>query len=94
MAKISAPFHIFPKSWHFLPIFKKNAGGKSSVMWSPHSSYAPVVIKKYRMLLLTKFTMVKLKIAFFSVSTIFLKSALRWKLSVTCLEECSLHSPA
>ena len=23
MAKISAPFHLFPKSGHFLPIFKK-----------------------------------------------------------------------
>ena len=38
--------------------------------------------------------MVKLKIYFLSVSTIFLKSVLRWKLSVTCLEERSLHSQA
>ena len=41
------------------------------------SSYAPVVIRKYGMPLLTKFTMVKLKIDFFSVSTSFLKTALR-----------------
>ena len=58
------------------------------------SSYTPVVIRKYRITLLTKFTMVKLNIDFLSVSTIFFKSALRWKLSVTCLEENSLHSPA
>ena len=60
---------------------------------SPPSSYAPVVIKKYRIPLLTKFVILKLKIDIFSVSIIFLKSALRWKLSVVCFVERSLHSP-
>ena len=60
---------------------------------SPPSSYAPVVIRKYRISLLTKFAIVKLKIDLFSVSMIFLKSALRWKLSVACFVERSLHSP-
>ena len=43
---------------------------------SPYS-YAPVVIRKHRIPLLTKFAIVKLKIDLFRVSMIFLKSALR-----------------
>ena len=49
---------------------------------SPPSSYASVVIKKYRIPLFTKFAIVNLKIDLFSVSMIFLGSALRWKVSV------------
>ena len=60
---------------------------------SPPSSYSSVVIRKYRIPLLTKFVTLKLKIDLFSVSLIFLKSALRWKLSVACFVERSLHSP-
>ena len=59
---------------------------------SPPSSYAPVVIKKYRIPLLTKFAIVKLKINLFRVFMIFLKSALRWKLPVACFDERCLHS--
>ena len=84
----SAPF---PKIRALSSNFQKSAREKSP---SSSSSYAPVVIRKYRIPLLTKFTMVKVKIDFLSVSTIFLKSALRWNLSVTCLEERFLHSPA
>ena len=69
MDKISAPFHL--KIRALSSNFQKSTGEKSP------SSYPPVVIRKYRMPLLTKFPMVKLKIDFFSVSTIFLKSALR-----------------
>ena len=67
---------------------------------SPPSSYSPVVIRKYGIPLLTKFVILKLKIDLFSVSLIFLKralrwklSALRWKLSVASFVERSLHSP-
>ena len=88
MVKIRAPF---PQIRALSSNFQKSAGEKSP---SSSSSYAPVVIRKYRVPLMTKFTMVKLKIYFLSVSTIFLKSVLRWKLSVTCLEEGSLHSQA
>ena len=49
---------------------------------SPPSSYASVVIRKCRIPLFTKFAIVKLKIDLFSVSMIFLGSALRWKVSV------------
>ena len=70
--------------------FQESAGETSP---SSPSSYAPVVIRKYRIPLLTKFAIVKLKIDLFSVSMIFLKSALRWKVSVACFVECSLHSP-
>ena len=59
----------------------------------PSSSYAPVVIRKYRILMFTKFAIVKLKIDIFSVSMIFLKSVLHWKVSVACFVECSLNSP-
>ena len=88
MVKIRAPF---PQIRALSSNFQKSAGEKSP---SSSSSYAPVVIRKYRVSLMTKFTMVKLKIYFLSVSTIFLKTALRWKLSVSCLEEPSLHSSA
>ena len=54
--------------------FQENAGETSP---SPPSSYVPVVIRKYGIPLLTKFVTLKLKIDLFSVSLIFLKSALR-----------------
>ena len=60
---------------------------------SPLSSYASVVMRKYRIPLFTKFATVKLKIDLFSVSMIFVGSALRWKVSVACFVEYSLHSP-
>ena len=53
--------------------FQKSAGETSP---SSSSSYAPVV-RKYRVPLLTKFAIVKLKIDLFMVSMIFLKSPLR-----------------
>ena len=68
MAKISTPF---PKIRVLSSSFQKSAGEKSP---TPPFSYAPVVIRKNRI----PFTMVKLKIDFLSVSTIFLKSVLRW----------------
>ena len=45
---------------------------------SSPSSYALVVIRKYRIPLLTEFAIMKLKIDLFRVSMIFLKSTLRW----------------
>ena len=51
------------------------------------------IYRKYTIPLFTKFAIVKLKIDFFSVSMIFFGSALRWKVSVTCSVERSLHSP-
>ena len=60
---------------------------------SPPSSYASVIIRKYRIPLFTKFAIVKLKIDIFSVSMIFLGSALRWKVSIACFVERPLHSP-
>ena len=70
--------------------FQESAG---EIPPSPPSSYSPVVIRKYRIPLLTKFVILKLKIDHFSVSLIFLKSALCWKLSVACFVQRSLHSP-
>ena len=70
--------------------FKESAGETSP---SPPSSYAAVVIRKYRIPLLNIFAIVKLKIDPFSVSMILLKSALRWKLSVACFVGHSLHGP-
>ena len=70
--------------------FQESAGETSP---SPPSSYAPVVIRKYKIPLLTKFVILKLKIDLFNVSMILLKSALRWNLSVACFVERSLHSP-
>ena len=82
--------HRRPKSGHLSSNFQEGAGETSP---SRPSSYALVVIRKYRISLLTKFAIVKLKIDLFSVSRIFLKSALRWKLSVACFVERSLHPP-
>ena len=76
MDEISAPF---PKIRALFSNFQKSTGVKPS---SSPSSYAPVVIRKYRIPLFTKFAIVKLKIDLFSVSMIFLGSALRWKVSV------------
>ena len=70
--------------------FQESTGETSP---SPPSSYATVVIKNYIIPLLAKFAIVKLKIDLFSVSMIFLKSALLWKLSVACFLERSVHSP-
>ena len=53
--------------------FQESGGETSS---SSPTSYAPVEIRKYRIHLLTKFAIVKLKIDLFSVSMIFIKSAL------------------
>ena len=81
---------LFPKIRALSSSFQESAG-KTSL--SPPSSYVLVVIKKkYRIPLLTKFVILKLKIDLFSVSMIFLKSALRWKLFVACFVERSLHS--
>ena len=70
---------LFPKTRALSFNFQENAGETSP---SPPYSYAPVVIRKYRTPLLTKFVILKLKIDIFCVSMILLKSALRWKLSV------------
>ena len=50
--------------------FQESAGETSS---SPPSSYALVEIRKYKIPLFTRFSVVKLKIDLFSVSMIFLK---------------------
>ena len=55
---------LFPKIRALSSNFKKSAGETSP---SPPSSYAPIVIRKYRIPLLTKFVIVKLKIDLFSV---------------------------
>ena len=86
MTKISI---LFPKIRALSSNFQESAEETSL---SPPSSYAPVVIRKYRIPLLTKFVILKLKIDLFSVSMIFFKSALRWKLSVAYFVERSLHS--
>ena len=59
----------------------------------PPSSYAPVVMRKYKIPLFTKFEIGKLKVDLFSASIIFFKSVLRWKASVACFVERSLQSP-
>ena len=79
---------LFLKIRAFPSNFQESEGETSP---SPPSSYAPVVIKKYRIPLLTKFALVKLKINLFRVFMIFLKSVLRWKLSVACFVERCLH---
>ena len=81
---------LFPKIRALSFNFQESAAETSP---SPPSSYAPVVIRKYRILLLTKFVILKLKIDLLCVSMILLKSALRWKLFVACFVERSLHSP-
>ena len=55
---------LFPKIRALSVNFQESAGEASL---SPPSSYAPVVIRKYRLPLITKFAIVKLKIDFFSV---------------------------
>ena len=55
---------LFPKIRALSINFQESAGETSL---SPPSSYAPVVIRKYRLPLITKFAIVKLKIDFFSV---------------------------
>ena len=55
---------LFPKIRALSFNFQESAGETSL---SPPSSYAPVVIRKYRLPLITKFAIVKLKIDFFSV---------------------------
>ena len=73
-------------------LFPKINAGETSL--SPPSSYAPVVMRQYRIPLFTKFAIVKLKIDLFRVSMIFLKSDLRWKVSIACfVERRSLQSP-
>ena len=82
---------LFPKIREPSSIFQESAGETSL---SPPSSYAPVVIRENRIPLFTKFAIVKLKIDLFRVSMIFLKSALRSKVHVTCfVERRSLQSP-
>ena len=82
----------FPKIRTLSFNFQESAGETSP---SPPSSYASVVIRKYRLPLITKFVIVKLEIDFFSVSMIVIKSDInkRWKVSVNCFVEHSLHSP-
>ena len=67
---------LFPKTRALSSNFQESAGDTSP---SPPSSYASVVIRKYRIPLLIEFVILKLKIDLFSVSRIFLKSSLRWK---------------
>ena len=55
---------LFLKIRAFPSNFQESEGETSP---SPPSSYAPVVIKKYRIPLLTKFAIVKLKINLFRV---------------------------
>ena len=81
---------LFPKVRALSSNFQESA---EEISPFPHFTYAPVVTRKYRIPLLTKFVILKLKIDLFSVTMIFLKSALRWKLSVACFVERSLHSP-
>ena len=81
---------LFPKIRELSSNFQESA---EEISPFPHFSYAPVVIRKYRISLLTKFVILKLKIDLFSVSMIFFKSVLRWKLSVACFVERSLNSP-
>ena len=81
----------FPKIRALSSNFQESAGETSL---SPPSSYAPLVMREYRIPLFTKFAIVKLKINLFRVSMIFLKSALHWKVSFACfIERRSLQSP-
>ena len=82
---------LFPKIRTLSSNFQESAGETSL---SPPSIYAPVIIREYRIPLFTKFVIMKLKIDLFRVSMMFLKSALRWKVSVVCFVVCrSLQSP-
>ena len=60
---------FFQKSVYFFPVFEKRQGRPPP---TPLFSYAPVVIRKCRTTLLTKFTIMKLKTDAFTVSKIFL----------------------
>ena len=66
-------FPLFPKSGNFFPVFEKGQRQR------PHL----LLIKNCRILMLTKFTILKLKSDAFSVSMIFLEGALCWKF-VSC----------
>ena len=68
---------LFPKIRALSSNFQERSGEASP---SLPSSYEPVVIRKYKIPLFTKFAIVKLKIDLVSVSMIFLKNDLRWKL--------------
>ena len=82
---------LFPKIRALSSNFQESAGETSLL---PPSSYAPVVMREYRIPLFTKFAIVKLKINLFRVSMIFLNSALLWKVSIACfVERRSLQSP-
>ena len=70
---------LFPKIRALSSNFQESEENTSP---SPLSSYASVVIRKYRIPLFTKFAIVELKIDLFTVSMIFLGSVLRWKISV------------
>ena len=61
----------------FLKIRALSSNFQESAGETSPSSYKTVVIRKYRISLLTKLVIVKLKIDLFRVSIIFLKSALR-----------------
>ena len=74
---------LFPKIRSLSSDFQESTGETSPSPACP----SPVAIRKCRIPLLTKFVILKLKIDLFSVSMIFLKSALRWKLSVACFVE-------
>ena len=82
----------FPKIRALSSNFQESAGETS--LSPPSCSYVPLVMREYRIPLFTKFAIVKLKINLFRVSMIFLKSALRWKVSIACfVERGSLQSP-
>ena len=87
---MAAIWTIFSKSGNFFPVFEKGQG-RSPLL---PSSYTTIVTRACRILLLTKFTIMKLKIDVFSVSTIFFYGALRWELSVASFVERALYSPA
>ena len=82
---------LFLKISELFSSFRESAGEISTAL---PSSYTPVVIRACRILLLTKFTIMKLKTDVFSISTIFLEGVLHWKLSVASFVERSLYSPA
>ena len=76
---------LFPKIRALSSNFQESAGETSP---SPLSSYAPIVIRKYRIPFFTKFAIVKLKIDLFRVSLKVLCVG-RYRLPVSI----SLHSP-
>ena len=60
---------FFQKSGHFFPVFEKRQERPPP---TPPFSYAPVVIRKCRITLFTRFAIVKLKTDAVAVSTTFL----------------------